>query len=288
MQASYHSAAARSVLPHRHVNLICFSAACLRIGAVALTLALTTDLLPAHAAGADGLAPGMRASGWEGTVGAGPALVPRYAGGKSMQTWLIPMLSLNYKETFYVEMARVGVNLVASKDKSLVLGLAVEPRWGHAASDGPLLTGMRNRKSSLEGGPSLDWSSPLAEFNLSYFGDISGAGRGRSIRLGVSHDFKLSERLQVGASLGLDRVSSKTVNYYFGVDPSEALPSRPAYSGTGGTDVTVGLDGGYALDPGHTIVFGTNISRLNSSTAASPIVETRRVGWGWIGYAWTL
>lgn len=262
-----------------------FSAACARIAAVALTLALATNLLPAHAAG---LAPDMHASGWEGTVGAGPALVPRYAGGKAMQTWLIPMLSVNYKETFYVEMARVGVNLLASKDKSLALGLAVEPRWGHAASDGTLLTGMRNRKSSLEGGPSLNWESPLADFNLSYFGDLSGAGRGRSMRVGASRDFKWSEHLQLAASLGLDRVSAKTVNYYFGVDPGEAIPSRPAYAGKAGTDVTIGLDGGFALDRGHTIVFGANITRLNSSAADSPIVETRRVKWGWLGYAWTL
>ncbi len=250
--------------------------------------ALAAGLLTTQATIAAEPAPNGDASSWTGTAGAGPALVPRYAGGKSMQTWLIPMLSINYKETFYVEMGRVGVNLAASNDKKLALGLAVEPRWGHAASDGPLLAGTRNRKSSLEGGPTVDWESPLADFNLSYFGDISGAGRGRSLRIGASREFKLSERLQLGANLGLDRVNAKTVNYYFGVDTTEATLSRPSYAGKAGTDVTFGFDGGYALDRGHSIVFGANITRLNSSAADSPIVETRQVKWGWIGYAWTL
>ena len=55
------------------------------------------------------------------------------------------------------------------------------------------------------------------------------------------------------------------------------------YSGANGTRV---IDIGCGL--GRNVVFGVNVTRLNASAAASPIVETRQATLVWLGYAWNL
>lgn len=225
---------------------------------------------------------------WSGSVGFGPALVPRYIGSRSMQWWAIPVMSVTYKETLYLDFARAGVYVWSSADKTMALSLAGEPRWGRAAGDGSRLTGTETRRTRAEAGPSLDWQTPLADFNLAWFRDISHTGGGSSLRLGGYREFTVSERLKLGAMAGIDRVNARTVDYYFGVRPGEVVPGRPLYSGTSGTDVSVGFDGSYGLGGRQSVVFGANFTRLNDSAAASPVVETRRVRFGWVGLSWDL
>lgn len=101
--------------------------------------------------GVENVGPAKNTNGWNGTAGAGFIVFPQYTGGKKLQTWLIPLLSINYNETFYVEIERVGVYVLASDDKKIGLGLAVEPRFGFDASAGSRLAGMATRRNSIEG-----------------------------------------------------------------------------------------------------------------------------------------
>ena len=91
-------------------------------------------------------APATSTNGWNGTAGAGFIVFPRYTGGQKLQALPVPLLSINYNETFYVEIERVGVYVLASDDKKIGLGLAVEPRFGFNAADNARLAGMATRR----------------------------------------------------------------------------------------------------------------------------------------------
>jgi outer membrane protein len=227
-------------------------------------------------------------SGWSGTAGVGPIMFPKYSGGRDFQVWPVPLLSVQYKETFYVELIRAGVYVWSTDDKKMGLGLAAEPRLGFHASDGSRLAGMATRRHSIEAGPSFDWETSVVSLNVSYFGDITQASRGTSLRMSLYKDLIKDQRWTLGALLGAARLDAKVTNYYFGVRAAEATASRPFYQAGADTSVIFGVDGSYKIDPAHTAVFGINTTMLGSRAGASPIVETRAASMLWLGYAWNL
>ena len=80
--------------------------------------------------------PSAAGKAWTGYAGAGIGVFPKYTGGKSLDTVPVPLLLLEYKETFYVDFVRAGVRLWSTDDKKFALGIAAEPRFGYRAGDG--------------------------------------------------------------------------------------------------------------------------------------------------------
>ena len=70
---------------------------------------------------------------------------------------------------------------------------------------------MATRRDSLELGPSLEWETRAASFNLAWFGDASGQSRGSSVRAAAYRQFIDSARWDVGGYVGLDRSSARAV-----------------------------------------------------------------------------
>lgn len=252
----------------------------IRNSLVAVTLALCADRALAQATEV--------AAGWAGTAGFGPIVMPKYVGGKASQVWPIPILSINYNETFYVELQRIGVYLIASDDKKTGLGLAVEPRFGYAAKDGPLLKNMFTRRNSIEGGPTFDWDIDVLALSLAWFRDLDHSSGGQSLRATLYVPTLKNEQWDLGVLLGADRMNKRVTNYYFGVTMPEATITRPAFAAPASTSVSIGFGGTFKLDKRRALIFGGNYARLGSALAQSPLVETRRAGTLYVGYGWTL
>jgi outer membrane protein len=227
-----------------------------------------------------------KAGGWAGTAAIGPLAFPRYAGGRGTQVWAVPLLSINYEETFYVEIQRMGVYVLSSADKKLGLGLAVEPRFGFSAKDGPRLAGMSTRKTGLDGGLMLDWDIDVLAFSIAQFGDLNRSSRGRSQRFSVYRPLVKDDRWEFGALLAADRMDAKVANYYFGIPAAESTASRPAYRPGTTTNVSLGVSGTRRIDAHGALIFGANITRLGGEAARSPITETRRAAIYYLGYGW--
>jgi len=225
---------------------------------------------------------------WKGYAGAGALAFPKYSGGRGVQTMAAPVLSFEYKETFYVDLVHAGVRLWSSQDRSIALGLAAEPRFGYRASDGTRLGGMATRRDSLEMGPSLEWETRAASFNLAWFGDASGQSRGSSVRAAVYRQFIDSARWDVGGYIGLDRSSARVVNHYFGVRAEEVAAGRPLYQPGSATHWMVGLSAAWRLGDRYALLMGLQDTRLGGAAAASPIAETRHAAFGYLGLGWRL
>ena len=226
--------------------------------------------------------------GWNGTVGIGPMVIPRYTGGNKLQVLPLPLISINYDETVYVEIQRVGVYVLASDDKKIGLGLAVEPRLGFKSSDGPRLAGMAVRRNSLEGGLTFDWDFDSIAFSAAWLTDMTRSSRGASIRFSLYHPLLKTSRGEIGIVTSADRMSAATADYFFGVRANEANLSRPNFSASAGTTVSIGIGGTYRTGIHGALIFGANVGKLAKGVARSPIVENNRSQQIYLGYGWAL
>ena len=70
--------------------------------------------------------------------------------------------------------------MLASEDKKIRWGFAVEPRLGFSAQDDARLQGMARRRDNLEGGLPFGWDFDVSAVSGAYFGGPSLASHGHS------------------------------------------------------------------------------------------------------------
>ncbi len=225
---------------------------------------------------------------WTGVVGMGPIAFPRYSGGTATQTWFIPLVSATYADIAYIEPLRAGFYLWGNDDRTKGFGVAIEPRLGYSPVDGPRLGGLARRKNSVEGGPTFDWDLGVFQLSVSLMTDLTGSSRGNSARFYAYRELVTGPSLKLGAFAGLDRLGSKTANYFFGVAPSEATLNRASFQTGSAINSTAGFDGRYRLSERYSVLFGAQTTRLGGGLAHSPIVESRQGTLGWLGLGWNL
>ena len=223
-------------------------------------------------------------SGWSGTLGAGPVVVPKYVGGKDLQVLPLPIAYVSYGDWFFVNLYRAGAYVWGSEDKKKGVSLSFEPRLGFHASDGARLSGMATRRGSLSGGPTFDWQGDLGAVSLGYFFDLSKASRGGYADVLFNRPFINDSRWDVSGTIELSRLDSKVVNYYFGVAPSEVTATRALYQPAATTNITLWITGQYNWTKRNALMFGANATRLGSAAARSPIVETRQAPLFYLGF----
>jgi outer membrane protein len=221
--------------------------------------------------------------GWSGTLGAGVVAFPKYVGGTSTQSALLPIAYVDYNDWLYVDLYRAGAYVWSSQDKKQGISLAVEPRIGFNAGDGPRLAGMASRHSSLFGGVTYNAESDLGSMSLGYFTDLGSNSRGGYFDLLLNRPFVKNERWSMSGTVEVSRSDSKLTNYYFGVAPGEVTAARPLHTPGAATNLTLWLTGQYNVTKEYALMFGANVTRLGSAAASSPIVERRDVPFLYLG-----
>jgi MipA family protein len=219
--------------------------------------------------------PDADAKSLDGYLGAGVMVLPRYSGGAGYETIPVPLAMIEYRETAYVHLDRAGVRLWNSRDKTMALGIAAQPRFGFHARDGAPLAGMATRRDAIEGGAAFEWQLPSWALSAAWFTDWSGASGGQSFDLTVERDLLERGTWDVSAYLDLDYAEAKVIRYYFGVRPDEATVTRPAYRPGAALTPSLGLNGAYLLNKRYALLFGSELSRLGAAAADSPIVQRR-------------
>ncbi|MSP98141.1 MAG: MipA/OmpV family protein [Betaproteobacteria bacterium] len=228
------------------------------------------------------------ASGWRGTVGVGPVLLPKYVGGKALEALPLPIAYVDYDDRFYINLFRAGAYLWGSQDKKRAISFAVEPRMGFKSNSGPRLAGMQTRRSSLQGGPTFDWEGDFGALSVGYFTDLGGASDGGYLDALLIKPLLKNERWTVNGTAQISRLNAKIVNYYFGVRPSEITPARPLYQPGAATNVTLWVTGQYNLSKHYALMLGANLTQLGGSAADSPLLERRQAPLVYIGLGWDL
>ncbi len=223
-----------------------------------------------------------------GRLGAGVLMDSRYSGAAGYQTFPVPLASLEFGDVGYIDYWQAGLYFLSNQQKTLGLAIVATPRLGFNASDGSRLAGMMTRKSSIESGLSIDYGSDNTGVSLGYLHDITGASDGGLVRLLVFKRMELMDHVGVDAFVGLERLSAKVADYYYGVGSNEATTARPFYQPGAASDVNAGLHFNYDFGRKSTLLFGYEVTRLGGALANSPIVERSVTNLFYFGYGWRL
>ncbi|MES2612354.1 MAG: MipA/OmpV family protein [Pseudomonadota bacterium] len=185
---------------------------------------------------------------------------------------LQPLPLLTY-ENRWIHIAGPGVDV---KLPSLgPIGLRLRSRFGfdgYEAEDSPWLAGMQERKSSLWLGAAATWDTGPVQLSAELLADASGHSKGRQFTL------KAERRFQQGAwditpRVQVQQQDRKYVDYYYGVEGTEARLGRPAYEGSSAVNLQAGVRVGYTLAPRQWVFVDVSSTRLGSAIRNSPLVN---------------
>jgi len=223
-----------------------------------------------------------------GRLGAGVLVDSRYSGAAGYQAFPVPLAALEFGDVAYINYWQAGVYFLGNEQKTLGLAIVATPRLGFNSSDGARLAGMMTRRSSIESGLSIDYGVDNSGVSLGYLHDITGASNGGLVRLLIYRRMEFTEHFGADAFVGMERLSAKVADYYYGVASNEATAARPFYRPGTDTDVTAGLHFNYDFGRSSTLLFGYEATRLGDNLANSPIVEHRMTNLFYFGYGWRL
>src|SRR5258708_23445850 len=223
-----------------------------------------------------------------GRLGLGAITTPRYSGASRYGAFPVPLASLRFGDFAYIDYWQAGLYVMGNEEKTLGLAIVATPRLGFNEHEGERVSGMMTRKSSIESGLSLDYASDAGGVSLGYLHDVTGASNGGIVRLLCFPQIYISNTFGVEAFVGIERLSSRVADYYYGVGGNETTVTRPLYNPGGATDLNAGLHFNYDFGRKSTILFGYDVTRLGDSAANSPIVERRVGNLFYLGYGWRL
>lgn len=246
------------------------------ITALAATLISLSAAMTAHAQGPQG---GDKPV-W--SFGLGVISAPRPYVGASNQTFVIPLVGLEYKR-LSLQGIRIGYHVVDRDD----LRLDVRARFvfdGLDPDDSPFLAGMAERQGTVEGGLGLDWTPGPWAVRATAFTDLLGRSDGQEVGLDLSHTWSFAGyRWNLTPSLGAVWQSGDLIDYYYGVPPEEALPERPAFDGSSAINLRTSLLVFYRISARFNGIGLFQFQRFDNEISSSPIVDRKRGYFGLLG-----
>ncbi len=224
-----------------------------------------------------GTAPAQAAapSGLHGIIGAAIFNGQRIIGDDGRRTALLPLVLMRYEDWAYWSLTGGGVWLAQTGDHALRFGAGVRFHSGWRPGDDPNLAGMEERRGSLDGYLNAVWRTPFVTIGAHYYHDVLNANRGDASSIRLSKMFRPGENFRLTPSIGAEWQNSERVDYYYGVRPEEALPTRPAYTGSAVINTNAGLTGLYRLSGSWALLGGIFMTRYGDAIVDSPIVTRR-------------
>ncbi|PYE19703.1 outer membrane protein [Paraburkholderia silvatlantica] len=144
---------------------------------------------------------------------------------------------------------------------------------GYKGSDAAILNGMQDRNGAFWYGPVLSWSTAYGTLSGSF---LEGGNKGQQAEIGFFKEFEYG-RFTLAPHAGIEWLSNKYVDYYYGVRPSEARAGRPEYTGRSTWNESVGARIDYRLTAHQGLLLDVGVSHLGAGTTDSPLVGKRYV-----------
>lgn len=222
------------------------------------------------------------------TGGAGVGVAMRaenspYLGGGTRND-LVPIYVYESKRAF-LEAYRAGLKLKETPD--LRLDVFVGYRFEGFPYDRipKSLAGMANRGSGVDLGIGYQRRAPWGTLFGEFLHDASSESKGTEVRVGYRYDWRIGN-FQLQPQFVLAARDAKLNNHYYGVRPSEATASYPAYEPGSGVNAEFGLSAVYRLSERWRLLGGVSATRWSSGVRESPIVENRSQLAGQLGLAY--
>jgi len=150
----------------------------------------------------------------------------------------------------------------------------ISPRFnGFDESDSDVFEGMEDRKFSMDAGLGIGYEVDDWKMGLSSRYDVLGRSEGNEIIAKLGKVYRTGP-IFIEPAIGLSYLDSSHVDYYYGVDDSEATPERQAFEGDDALNTTLGVTFiSPALFNGLTRV-GIQKTWFDSSITDSPLTDS--------------
>ena len=241
--------------------------------------------VPAQEGGDEPDSPAERT--FERSLGLGVASLPRpYVGAKN-SVLPIPLVDITYKK-LYVQGIQAGYWFVDNKkwDFGVRTGIVFESL---DPDDSPYLTGMEERKPSIQGGLVFGWKPGKFRLTTAANTDLLNRSNGQQVSVDFSRMWQFHGRaVGVMPSIGLVWQSSNFVDYYYGVTPEEAQPGRPPFGGHSAINFRSSVLAYLFVSHRIRFIALVDVQRLDNEIIESPIVEGRRSILGLFGVTYRL
>ncbi len=168
--------------------------------------------------------------------------LPHYRGSAGSSNYLLPLPYLKYRgERFQID---DGIEGILSVSEDLILTIS-----GNASApvdeDSPERVGMEELKGSIEIGPSLDyrlyrakrsslWLELPLRLAVTFESNPQSIGRVFNPRLAWDKPYQKKGDWELRLAAGPVYASEEYHDYYYSVDPVDALPGRPVFQAEGG------------------------------------------------------
>ncbi|MCK9387657.1 MAG: MipA/OmpV family protein [Sulfuritalea sp.] len=251
-------------------------------------VALCLSLLSGAGMAAEAAIPIVAATVPVATGGAGLGLAMRfenspYRDGGTRHDF-VPIYVYESKRLF-IETYRVGLKLNETPDSRFDVFAAYRFEGFPYDRIPANLAGMGNRATGADLGLGYQQRRPWGTLFGEVLHDAGSESKGSEVRVGYRYDWKVG-KLQLQPQITFAARDAKLNNYYYGVRPSEATATRPAYEPGGGVNAELGLSASYRLSERWRLLGGISATRWASGVRASPIVENRTQLAGHLGLAY--
>lgn len=149
-----------------------------------------------------------------------------YLGGNS-QTRVFPAIDYQYKR-FYFQAGDIGFNLVDDKNWEVDFGLGVDLVGDVDRGDSPQLEFLPELSFPVSTFLSAQYKTKIGLFKLKYNHEINNKHDGNSASFSYSAPIRQGQWL-IMPQLAYEHHSKEVVNYFYGVNPSDATVEIPAY-----------------------------------------------------------
>lgn len=222
--------------------------------------------------------PGTSTAELSGSIGVGVIDADRFPGSSERRQRVIPVVSAEYRDTYYFRFTRIGAWLWRDEeDRRWQVGPALRPRF--RVTPPPDLD-LEERDFTLDTGVSGQLRTGLLRWNLSIFTDGFRRHRGHSADFGVSSFVPLTRNARLLPSLTLRYEDQRINDFYYGTD--EQPLARDTLS------IGLSLLGQYDLSEDWQATAGLFLNREDRKRLQSPLVASRSsrtvlagISWRW-------
>lgn len=216
------------------------------------------------------------------------AITQPYVGADSVRYVPEPLIIYQNEQLEFIGRT-LGYTLIDREDEAADTAFKLKAigQWrffGHKAGDtSPALAGMDKRTGTGELGLRAEYEFGRGQASVAGVADVLSRHGGYELEARASYELSTWLPLSVRPNAGLRYQSSSLVDYYFGVDPEEALIQnnvaegdaiiRPAYEVDAAFTPFVGVTARQSVHPKVAVVGGFDLNFLDGTVQDSPIVD---------------
>lgn len=225
--------------------------------------------------------PSDRDRGAQWSLGLGVVASPRPYVDADDEIMPVPLFGVR-AGGFFFETVRIGYRVADTRHFDMDV-LAQARFEGYEEDDSPFLKGMSERRMSADAGLRLMGTWRRVETTFTAFTDALSRHDGQELGLSVGFPMKTNGWTFTPA-FGAEWQSSDLVDYYYGVEPGEAIVGRPAYEAGSTLNPRVELGIRKPFCRRKWLFFSTLTHEwLGSEIEGSPIVDRSTTLGGFVG-----